>query len=120
MRYEFHMIAGVTDVLPQHVAGEVSKNQLELYTARTPHWEQVSYAYKSNTPMVGCNRSCTQQEVKWAFENLADELAEVAGLDPVAVPAAQCGAARRPARSRRPTGTTEMKKPELRERGAHL
>ena len=42
--------AGLIDTLPQHVAGEVSKNQLELYTARTPHWEQVSYAYKSNTP----------------------------------------------------------------------
>jgi xanthine dehydrogenase molybdenum-binding subunit len=83
LRYEFHMVAGQTEQLPQHVAGEVSKNQLELYTARTPHWEQVSYAYKSNTPMVGCNRSCTQQEVKWAWENLADELAEVVGLDPV-------------------------------------
>jgi CO/xanthine dehydrogenase Mo-binding subunit len=83
LRYEFHMVAGQVEALPQHVAGEVSKNQLELYTARVPHWEQVSYAYKSNTPMTGCNRSCTQQEVKWAWENLADELAEVAGLDPV-------------------------------------
>ena len=83
LRYEFHMVAGQVDTLPLHVSGEVSKNQLELYTARTPHWEQISYAYKSNTPMVGCNRSCTQQEVKWAFENLADELAEVAALDPV-------------------------------------
>ncbi len=83
LRYEFHMVGGLIDTLPQHVAGEVSKNQVELYTARTPHWEQVSYAYKSNTPMVGCNRSCTQQEVKWAWENLADELSEAAGLDPV-------------------------------------
>jgi xanthine dehydrogenase molybdenum-binding subunit len=83
LRYEFHMVAGLVDVVPIHVAGEVSKNQLELYTARTPHWEQISYAYKSNTPMVGCNRSCTQQEVKWAFETLADELSEIAGLDPV-------------------------------------
>ena len=83
LRYEFHMVAGLIETPPQHVAGEVSKNQLELYTARTPHWEQISYAYKSNTPQVGCNRSCTQQEVKWALENLADELAEVAGLDPV-------------------------------------
>ena len=77
------MVGGLIETLPQHVAGEVSKNQVELYTARTPHWEQVSYAYKSNLPQIGCNRSCTQQEVKWAWENLADELAEVAGLDPV-------------------------------------
>jgi len=83
LRYEFHMVAGQVEALPQHIAGEVSKNQLELYTARVPHWEQVSYAYKSNTPMTGCNRSCTQQEVKWAWENLADELAELVSLDPV-------------------------------------
>jgi xanthine dehydrogenase molybdenum-binding subunit len=83
LRYEFHLVAGLVETLPQHVAGEVSKNQLELYTARTPHWEQVTYAYKSNLPQIGCNRSCTQQEVKWAWENLADELAEVTGLDPV-------------------------------------
>jgi len=83
LRYEFHMVAGQLESLPQHVAGEVSKNQLELYTARVPHWEQISYAYKSNTPFTGCNRSCTQQEVKWAWENLADELAELAGLDPL-------------------------------------
>ena len=111
-RYEFHMIAGFTDALPQHVAGEVSKNQLELYTARVPHWEQVSYAYISNTPMVGCNRSCTQQEVKWAFENLADELAEVAGLDPVQfrlLNVAQPGDRLDPATD----WHTEMKKPEL-------
>jgi xanthine dehydrogenase YagR molybdenum-binding subunit len=84
LRYEFHMIAGNVEAVPQHLAGEVSKNQLELYTARVPHWEQVAYAYKSNTPFVACNRSCTQQEIKWAFEILIDELAEVAGEDPVA------------------------------------
>ena len=111
-RYELHLIAGFTEALPQHVAGEVSKNQLELYTARVPHWEQVSYAYKSNTPMIGCNRSCTQQEVKWAFENLADELAEVAGLDPVQfrlLNVAQPGDRLYPATD----WHTEMKKPEL-------
>ena len=99
LRYELHMIAGLMDVPPAHVINEVSKNQLELYTARMPHWEQVSYAYKSNTPMIGCNRSCTQQEVKWAFENLADELAEAAEPRPGRVPAAQRRAARRQARS---------------------
>ena len=78
-----HMIAGVIDTLPIHVAGEISKNNLELYTAKTPHWEHLAYCYKSNTPQIGCSRSCTQQEVKWAFENLVDELAELAGVDPV-------------------------------------
>ena len=116
LRYEFHMIAGVTDVPPIHVAGEVSKNQLELYTARTPHWEQVSYAYKSNTPVVGCTRSCTQQEVKWAFENLADELAEISGMDPLAFRLANVA---RPGDKLSPATDwhDEMKKPET-EKGA--
>jgi xanthine dehydrogenase molybdenum-binding subunit len=83
LRHELYMIAGVTDALPQQVMSESAKNNLMLYTARTPHWEQISYAYKSNTPAIGCARSCTQQEIKWAFENLVDELSEVAGLDPV-------------------------------------
>ena len=83
LRHELHMIAGVTDVATNHITSEISKNNLELYTVRTPHWEQISYAYKSNTAAVGCARSCTQQELKWGFEILADELAELAGLDPV-------------------------------------
>ncbi len=116
LRYEIHMVAGLTDVPPQHVAGEVCKNQLELYTARTPHWEALSYAYKSNTPMIGCNRSCTQQEVKWAFENLADELAEVAGIDPVQFRLINVA---RPGDSLSPATDwhEEMKKPET-EKGA--
>src|SRR5579883_652997 len=113
LRYEIHMIAGFTDQLPPHVASEVSKNQLELYTARVPHWEQVSYAYKSNTPMIGCNRSCTQQEVKWAFENLADELAEIDPVEFRLRNVAQPGDRLAPATD----WHTEMKKPEL-ENGA--
>ena len=116
LRYEFHMIAGNVDTVPQHVAGSVSKSQLELYTARVPHWEQVSYAYKSNTPMVACNRSCTQQEIKWAFEILIDELAEAAGQDPLQfrlINMARPGDKLDPATD----WHTEMKKPET-ENGA--
>ena len=83
LRYELHLIAGVMDVPPQQVMNESAKDNLILYTARTPHWEQICYAYKSNTPAVGCARSCTQQELKWGFEILADELAELSGLDPL-------------------------------------
>jgi CO/xanthine dehydrogenase Mo-binding subunit len=116
LRHEIHMIAGVTDVPPIHIAGEVSKNQLELYTARTPHWEQVSYAYKSNTPAIGCTRSCTQQEVKWAFENMADECSEILSMDPVAFRLANVA---RPGYSLSPATDwhDEMKKPEV-EKGA--
>jgi CO/xanthine dehydrogenase Mo-binding subunit len=83
LRHELHLIAGVMDVPPQQVMNESSKDNWILYTARVPHWEQISYAYKSNTPAVGCARSCTQQEIKWGFENLMDELSELSGLDPV-------------------------------------
>jgi len=83
LRQELHLIAGVMDVPPQQVMNESAKDNWILYTARVPHWEQISYAYKSNTPAVGCARSCTQQELKWGFENLMDELAELSGLDPV-------------------------------------
>jgi xanthine dehydrogenase molybdenum-binding subunit len=83
LRHELHLIAGFVENPPIQVMSEVAKNNLELYTARTPHWEQISLAYKSNTAAVGCARSCTQQELKWGFENLIDELAEIAGLDPV-------------------------------------
>jgi xanthine dehydrogenase YagR molybdenum-binding subunit len=68
---------------PQQVMNESAKDSMFLYTARVPHWEQITYAYKSNTAAVGCARSCTQQELKWGFENLMDELSEIAGLDPV-------------------------------------
>jgi CO/xanthine dehydrogenase Mo-binding subunit len=116
LRHELHMIAGVTDSLPQQVMSESAKNNLELYTARTPHWEQISYAYKSNTPSIGCNRSCTQQEIKWAFENLADELAEAAGLDPVEFRLRNVA---RPGDRLHPAldWHTEMKKPELEDGG---
>jgi CO/xanthine dehydrogenase Mo-binding subunit len=60
-----------------------TQNALELYTANTPHWERLSYLYKSNTPAQGCNRSCTQQEIKWAWGIMIDELAESVGMDPV-------------------------------------
>ena len=82
-RHELHLIAGVMDVPPQQVMNESAKDAWVLYTARVPHWEQIAFAYKSNTPAVGCARSCTQQELKWGFENLMDELSELSGLDPV-------------------------------------
>ena len=52
LRYELHMVGGLIETLPQHVAGEVSKDQVELYTARVPHWQQVSYASRAT-----CRRS---------------------------------------------------------------
>ena len=58
-------------------------NQLELYTSRVPHWRSVWSAYKTNAPRPGPSRSYIQQETKWSWEAMMDEMAETVGLDPI-------------------------------------
>jgi CO/xanthine dehydrogenase Mo-binding subunit/aerobic-type carbon monoxide dehydrogenase small subunit (CoxS/CutS family) len=58
-------------------------NQLELYTSRVPHWRSTWSAYKTNAPRPGPSRSYIQQETKWSWESMMDEMAETLGLDPV-------------------------------------
>jgi CO/xanthine dehydrogenase Mo-binding subunit/aerobic-type carbon monoxide dehydrogenase small subunit (CoxS/CutS family) len=58
-------------------------NQLELYTSRVPNWRSTWSAYKTNAPRPGPSRSYIQQETKWSWESMMDEMAETLGLDPV-------------------------------------
>ena len=58
-------------------------NQLELYTAHVPHWRSLWCAYRTNAPRPGPSRSHIQQETKWSWENMMDEMAEAVGMDPV-------------------------------------
>jgi CO/xanthine dehydrogenase Mo-binding subunit len=58
-------------------------NQLELYTSRVPNWRSTWSAYKTNAPRPGPSRSYIQQETKWSWEQMMDEMAETLGLDPV-------------------------------------
>ena len=58
-------------------------NQLELYTSRVPHWRSDWSAYKTNAPRPGPSRSYIQQETKWSWEAMMDEMAETLGLDPL-------------------------------------
>lgn len=58
-------------------------NQLELYTAQVPHWRSTWCAYRTNTPRPGPSRSHIQQETKWSWENMVDEMADAFGIDPV-------------------------------------
>jgi len=58
-------------------------NQLELYTAQVPHWRSTWCAYRTNTPRPGPSRSHIQQETKWSWENMIDEMADAFGIDPV-------------------------------------
>ena len=60
-----------------------SRNQTMLYTSGVPHWKSTWYSYKTNALGSGAVRSSTQQEVKWAWENMIDEMAEAVGLDPI-------------------------------------
>ncbi|HEV3334547.1 MAG TPA: molybdopterin-dependent oxidoreductase [Bryobacteraceae bacterium] len=58
-------------------------NQLELYTSLVPHWRSLWCAYRTNAPRPGPSRSYYQQETKWSWENMMDEMAEAVGIDPV-------------------------------------
>jgi CO/xanthine dehydrogenase Mo-binding subunit/aerobic-type carbon monoxide dehydrogenase small subunit (CoxS/CutS family) len=57
--------------------------QLELYTSQVPNWRSLWCAYRTNAPRPGPSRSHLQQETKWSWENMMDEMAEVVGKDPV-------------------------------------
>ena len=58
-------------------------NQLELYTSLVPHWRSLWCAYKTNAPRPGPSRSYIQQETKWSWEAMMDEMADALGLDPL-------------------------------------
>lgn len=58
-------------------------NQLELYTAKVPNWQSTWCAYKTNTQRPGPSRSHIQQESKWSWENMMDEMADSFHIDPV-------------------------------------
>src|SRR4026208_1528883 len=80
--YVFRMTTGRTNNA-SFATAESARNQLILYTARVPHWRAACYLYKTNAPQVAASRSNTQQEVKWAWEQMIDEMAEAFGIDPV-------------------------------------
>jgi CO/xanthine dehydrogenase Mo-binding subunit/aerobic-type carbon monoxide dehydrogenase small subunit (CoxS/CutS family) len=58
-------------------------NQLELYTSKVPNWRSTWCAYRTNTQRPGPSRSHIQQESKWSWENMMDEMADSFGIDPV-------------------------------------
>jgi xanthine dehydrogenase YagR molybdenum-binding subunit len=62
---------------------EIALNNQELYTSGVPHWKTMWYSYKTNVIRSHAVRSATQQEVKWAWENMIDEMAEALAMDPI-------------------------------------
>jgi len=56
----------------------------ELYLHVVPNWKETGYNYTTNSPRQGACRSNMQQEFKWSWEQMMDEMAEAIGMDPVA------------------------------------
>jgi CO/xanthine dehydrogenase Mo-binding subunit len=82
LTHEIYLSAGDSEG-PGHATLEISKNNQELYTSNVPHWKSMWYTYKTNALGIQPVRSYTQQEVKWAWESMMDEMAEAVGMDPV-------------------------------------
>jgi xanthine dehydrogenase molybdenum-binding subunit len=81
--HELSISVGASDGPGSQASGEIAKNNQELYTANVPHWKSACYSYKTNAMNTNPVRSFTQQEVKWAWENMMDEMAEAVGKDPL-------------------------------------
>jgi CO/xanthine dehydrogenase Mo-binding subunit len=55
----------------------------ELYLHVVPNWKETGFVYRTNTMPTGPSRSNMQQEFKWGWEQMMDEMAEAVGMDPV-------------------------------------
>jgi len=56
---------------------------MELYTSLVPNWRSLWCAYRTNAPRPGPSRSYYQQETKWSWESMMDEMADAVNVDPV-------------------------------------
>src|SRR5215471_7669353 len=83
LQHEIHLSVGDVET-GYHASGPGNAtNQLELYTSRVPNWRSQWSVYKTNAPRPGPSRSYIQQETKWSWESMMDEMAEALALDPV-------------------------------------
>ena len=55
----------------------------ELYLHVVPNWKEIGFRYRTNSMTIGPSRSNMQQEFKWGWEQMMDEMAEAVGIDPV-------------------------------------
>ena len=60
-----------------------SGGRSELYLHVIPNWREFGFAYTTNIMQTGPSRSNMQQEFKWGWEQMMDEMAEAVGMDPV-------------------------------------
>ena len=81
--HEVYVSVGVLDFCVHADGPGNAANQHELYTGQVPHWRSTWCAYRTNAPRPGPSRSHIQQETKWSWENMIDEMADLVGMDPV-------------------------------------
>jgi xanthine dehydrogenase YagR molybdenum-binding subunit len=77
----FHVNVGVN----ASVGGAAGQGggRSELYVHVIPNWKDTGFTYRTNTMLTGPSRSNMQQEFKWGWEQMMDEMAEALGLDPI-------------------------------------
>ncbi len=79
---EFHVNTGANAGGGQGTT-EGGGGRSELYLHVVPNWKEIGFIYRTNSLFTGASRSNYQQEFKWAWEQMMDEMAEAVGVDPV-------------------------------------
>ena len=83
-RREFHVNTGANPQAAGQISGgEGGGGRSELYLHVVPNWEEVGFMYRTNSMWTGPSRSNYQQEFKWAWEQMMDEMAEALKMDPM-------------------------------------
>ena len=59
------------------------RRPLRTVPARRAQLERDGFLYRTNSLLTGSSRSNSQQEFKWSWEQMMDEMAEACGMDPV-------------------------------------
>jgi xanthine dehydrogenase YagR molybdenum-binding subunit len=84
---EFHVNTGANTANPGSPAAAPNSagggGRSELYLHVIPNWKEIGFLYRTNSITTGASRSNSQQEFKWAWEQMMDEMAEAVGMDPV-------------------------------------
>jgi CO/xanthine dehydrogenase Mo-binding subunit len=79
----FHVNGGENAGAGAGGGGYTSGGRSELYVHVIPNWKDIGYSYRTNSMTIGPSRSNMQQEFKWGWEQMMDEMAEAVGMDPV-------------------------------------
>ena len=80
-RREFHVNTGANP--GGGFGGEGGGGRSELYLHVVPNWDEIGFLYRTNSMNTGPSRSNYQQEFKWAWEQMMDEMAEACQMDPM-------------------------------------